>query len=109
MTRSRWILPALVLVAAGCGKSAPPPPPVTPAPATSTATDAAIAPDPVQPQPTTAAKTPAAAQPAADGGLRTMLARYLDADGQGGFRPNEKAATEVEKLAPQPGQLIPLV
>lgn len=105
MTRCVWILPALVLMAVGCGKSAPPPPAVTPAPVTATATDAPE-PDPVRPP--TIAATPPAARPSADNSLRSLLARYLDADGQGGWHLNDKAATEVEKLAPQTAQLISL-
>jgi HEAT repeat protein len=35
-----------------------------------------------------------------------VLARYLEADGQGGFRPNEQAATELEKLAPSADELV---
>src|SRR5262245_32430177 len=31
--------------------------------------------------------------------LRDLAARYLDADGQGGWHKNEKAATELEKLS----------
>ena len=32
--------------------------------------------------------------------LRSLLAQYLESDGHGGWRKNEKAATELEKLSP---------
>ena len=47
----------------------------------------------------TAAAT--APPPSAASPLRDLAARYLDSDGQGGWRTNEQAATELEKLGPQ--------
>lgn len=42
--------------------------------------------------------------------LRDLAARFLDSDGQGGWRKNEKAATELEKLNPEEiAQLWPLL
>lgn len=107
MTRYFWICIATTGLVAGCGRSTPPvpPPPATAAPVV-TATDPVLKPDTTATPPSTPTPSPMA-NPA--GGLRDVLARYLDADGQGGFRPNEKAATEVEKLAPPASQLIALL
>jgi HEAT repeat protein len=105
---SRWIglFTAWTCVAAGCSRSASTPPPVAP-PAVATANDKAIPADTaVQPP---ANPAPPTAKSGTDNGLRSLLARYLVSDGQGGWRPDEKAATEVEKLAPPASQLIPLL
>jgi len=37
-------------------------------------------------------------------GLEELIAGYLESDGQGGWRKNEKAATELEKLSPEESQ-----
>ena len=108
MLRSNWIPVALAIAAVGCGRSVPPPPPpVSTPPAVATAGDPSLPPNPAA-APTTAAP-PAVAPSASGGGLGELLAKYLDADGQGGYRPNEKAATELERLAPQASQLSPLL
>ena len=107
MPKPYWIVaPLLGLVAAGCGRTTPSaPPPVAPAPpATSAASDPVSPPAAV---PTPAA--PAAPAPPAASPLQRLLARYLDSDGAGGWRPNEQAATELEKLAPTPDQVLPLL
>lgn len=72
---------------------------------------------PAAPQPATvpSAKTadtaPATTSlPAADSRLRDLAARLLESDGQGGWRKNEKAATDLEKLSPdEVAQLWPLL
>ena len=107
MPRSIWIFVAtLILAAAGCGRSTPPaPPPSAPTPpATSAAADPA---PPAAAAPSTT--TPAPAPPVAESGLRGLFARYLNSDGAGGWRPNEQAATELEKLAPPADQVLPLL
>ena len=101
------LVAALLLAAAGCGPSAPPAPPATAPvpPQTNTAAD------PVQP--TTAASPPSAAPspapPSAESGLAGLMARYLKSDEAGIWRPDEQAATELEKLAPTAAQVLPLL
>ncbi|MBW8883678.1 MAG: hypothetical protein JF612_02645, partial [Planctomycetia bacterium] len=52
----------------------------------------------------------ASAPPSEDSRLHDLAARLLESDGQGGWRKNEKAATELEKLSPDGvGQLWPLL
>ena len=96
---------ALLAAALGCGSSrpAPAPPPTTvtqPSPASdarpasaNASAQSAAAPE-VKP-----ATTPIALQPAAN--LRNLAGRYIESDGAGGWRPNEKAALELEKLGPE--------
>jgi HEAT repeat protein len=57
--------------------------------------------------PTTAAESPAANQTQS---LRELAARLIESDGQGGWRTNEKAATELEKLGTEAtSSLLPLL
>ena len=106
MLRSIGIAAALAYAALGCGRSAPPTPPPTTPPAVATTSGPNLPETPSTP-PTTV--TPPATTPSAGGGLRELLTRYLDSDGQGGYRPNEKTATDLEKLAPKAEQLVPLL
>src|SRR5262245_17678511 len=56
------------------------------------------------------AKPANSAPPSGDSRFRDLAARLLDSDGQGGWRKNEKAATELEKLnAEEIEQLWPLL
>src|SRR5947208_3186441 len=104
---SFWL--ALALLAGGCAKPVPtltpPPGPVAVAPpATAEApnpTPQEAAPKPVTPL---APVTPPAA---VSSPLRDWLARYLPPDGSGS--PQEKAALELEKLAPTAAELLPLL
>ena len=105
MTRFAFALVFASLMAAGCRPSATPAPPATP-PAVQT--PVAEAPSDVNPALTTSPPTPPQPAPMS-GGLRDWLGRYLESDGAGGWRPNEKAATEVEKLAPSAKDLIALL
>jgi HEAT repeat protein len=95
---SRFALALIVAsLFAGCRPSATPaPPPTAQTPAAETPNDANAA----------ATASPTSPQPAPmSGGLRDWLGKYLESDGAGGWRPNEKAATEVEKLAPSAQEL----
>lgn len=94
------ILAALLCVSvAGCGGKNPPPAPQASAEPTLVET-------PVVPQksvagsPSPAKEPPPAASASTSPPLRDLVARYLQSDGQGGWRKNEKAATELEKLGP---------
>lgn len=102
-------LAILMAALAGCTKSAPPvpPPPVAPTPVTATPT----APATPEPQvPGSPLATPSPTPAAVAGGLRDSAARYLTSDGAGGWRVNELAATELDKLAPaQLNELLPLL
>jgi hypothetical protein len=92
MSRIVWVSSIVFLACLGCGakketaapavESTPTPQsPVTPAaPTVVTPTPASPAPDPTLTR------------------LRELLADYLASDGQGGWRKDEKAATELEKL-----------
>jgi HEAT repeat protein len=44
-----------------------------------------------------------------DASLRNLVASYVVSDGQGGLRPAEGPATELEKLNPRPDDLLPLM
>jgi HEAT repeat protein len=94
----------------GCSGSATPPAPSRPK------TDSVVNPAPAAPP--TSAKSHAtpeerptsSAPPSGDSRLRDLAARLLEGDGQGGWRKNEKAATELEKLSPEEvAQLWPLL
>jgi HEAT repeats len=114
-----WILRLAVVIAwfaiAGCGGKSGAPADAggsDPSSGSSSAAEAAT------PAPTAATTpTPIASAPAATSGppastaapLRDLVGRYLVSDGQGGWRPDEKAATELEKLAPDDSQLVPLL
>src|SRR5262245_61535901 len=93
------------VVTLGCGTSNPPPPPG----ATNTAANSgAPPPTVVVPSRSTAQPAPAPAQ--ATSPFRDLAAQYLDSDAQGGWRKNEKAATELEKLSPdEVAKLWPLL
>src|SRR5262245_29236111 len=102
LTRAALVCLAIV----GCHRGAPPSPP--PAETDSTAsTPAATPPTPAPP----AATSPVNSKPLLSASpLRELAVRYLDSDGQGGWRTNEKAATELEKLSPdEVAQLWPLL
>src|SRR5262245_26848961 len=108
---ARWLLFAFwtaAVVSTGCGqKPAPPaaqvepktaaanPPPTASSTAKNPASMPAVPPPTVEPKPV--------ASP-----LRDLAARYLQSDGQGGWRKNEAAATELEKLE-ETDQLWPLL
>src|SRR4051812_20273284 len=96
-------LPIAVLAAlfVGCARHSPPPAaaPDRSEPTTSRATQP-IAPAVSrvsEPTPSPAVLTP---PPAVNSPYRDLAARFLESDGQGGWRKNEKAATELEKLSP---------
>src|SRR4029453_4424827 len=94
----RLIWPALACAfIVGCNRAAPPPPP--PAETASTVPSPAMAPS--TPAPSAATSPVTSNPPPSASPLRDLAARHLDRDGQGGWRPNEKAATELEKLAPE--------
>src|SRR3954468_287088 len=94
----------------GCSGKATPP---APAPANSDNTPdvAPAAASAIAVSPTTKEQMPAAsAPPPGDSRLHALAARLLESDGQGGWRKNEKAATELEKLSPDEGRpLLPLL
>jgi len=101
-------------VATGCGSRSQPAAPSAAAPTGGPPADSSVRPAepapeiaPVQPQPTTST-SPSAATTASP--LRDLAARLIESDGQGGWRTNEKAATELEKLGPEGiAQLWPLL
>jgi hypothetical protein len=114
MFRTLILIGLLSALAAGCGTRPPanPPPPAAAAtdpPPSSTASrpaDPAPSTDPAKPQP--AAAPPASAS--AKSPVRDLAARLIESDGQGGWRRNEKAATELEKLGSEGiAQLWPLL
>src|SRR4051794_13160953 len=94
------------LTVAGCGKGQPPA-------TTKTETTASPAPDAPRRAPPAASAPvrPKAAATAPDPSpARDLAARYLESDGHGGWRKNEQAATELEKLAANAsGQIWPLL
>jgi HEAT repeat protein len=100
----------IVFVTSGCGKSPSPPPPKN----ESVTTIAEPSPSPA-PLPTAVPTKPVVQPPAntlapVASPYRDFAARYLDSDGQGGWRTNEKAATDLEKLGPdERAQLWPLL
>lgn len=122
---------ALLVVASGCGSSqpAPGPPPaaVRPAPSQPAATQGAT----VNPPTTAATSLPGSPVPAAGAtssaptasappsaapstttpnNLRDLAARYLESDGSGGWRTNERAALELERAGPDAAAgLLPLL
>src|SRR4051794_14471766 len=107
----RFVWTFVAVLACGCGAKQP---------AAPTATSDAVMPPAQQPAPSpVAAKTaapvtassPAAhASPPVSNRFRELVSRYLENDGQGGWRTNEKAATELEKLSPDDiAQLWPLL
>jgi hypothetical protein len=113
---NRLLFLALATTAlAGCGTSAGP---ASPAPVTAPAATAPASPPRPdvasakadQPDRTTTA-APATTPPAATpGSFRDLAARYVESDGSGGWRINELAATELEKLdGEQVVQLVPLL
>ncbi len=98
MSRFDCVFVMACLAAGGCRpNSAPAPAP--PAAETASASPAAAA----------APSAPPAAAPPSGEGLADLLARYLESDGSGGWRPNEKSATEIEKLAPSVKDLLALL
>jgi hypothetical protein len=104
MLRSLILLALLpALAAMGCR---PRPPAAPPAPQTSAARpDVTPAPARDEVPVTQPAKPPAnesapPPSPAASSPLRELAARLSESDGDGGWRTNEKAATELEKLGP---------
>lgn len=90
-----WLLLAALVMTGGCGKNPQEPPAVaettssTTPPAPATTPTASMAPAPPK----------AAAASTSPPPLRELAARYLESDGHGGWRKNEQAATELEKLA----------
>jgi HEAT repeat protein len=53
---------------------------------------------------------PAEPPPKPAGSVRELAARYLVSNGAGGWRPDEKAATEIERLGPEAtAQFLPLL
>lgn len=96
VARGAWLLITGLLLA-GCNAS----PPAAPAENATTPEETAPA---TTPPPAPAAAATAVAQPmpaaaAANAGpsVRDHVRQYLESDGQGGWRKNEKAATELEK------------
>ncbi len=106
MSRIVWITVVVLLACLGCGRKKDTAAPIVEA-----------APAPKSPAGTPAipavAAAPAPASPVADpllARLRDLLSRYLENDGQGGWRKDEKAATELEKLTTEEtSQLWPLL
>jgi len=106
----RFAITAGLAAALGCDYSQPapaPPPPM--ATQTTPATSPPATSAPSNAKPSTAATPPAAGaspttprtSPLPASGLRDLAGRYLESDGTGGWRTNEKAATELEKLGPE--------
>lgn len=94
-----FLIATSVLLISGCSSGSP-----APAPVTEKLTPPVIAPDST---PASAVSSAAAtssipkSQPAAaESRVRSLVAAYLVADGHGGWRKDEKAATELEKLTP---------
>ncbi len=131
--RSAVIVVASLVVVSGCGSSQPAP---APTPATQPAATQPAATQPVTTQSATAKTTTATTPPsspvpaagtksnppttpappittpsiAAPNNLRELAARYLEGDGSGGWRTNEQAALELEKLGPDvAARLLPLL
>jgi len=105
------MLPALAALGCGTRPAANPPPAAAatdppPSGSTSRPADPAPSTDAVKPQPTPASPAPASAKSP----VRDVAARLIESDGQGGWRTNEKAATELEKLGSEGiAQLWPLL
>jgi len=104
---NRLLLVALALPAlAGCGTSAAPtaPAPAAAPPSAAPTTSASAEDSParsVEPEGGNAAAPAKAASPSGAGtlgSLRDLAARYVQSDGRGGWRINEQAATDLEKL-----------
>lgn len=122
----RYLVAGLLVTAlSGCRPSQPvaapaptAPPPVQPADAvpSTTSPESSSSDTPSVESPTTEPATPTqpidspAPPPADQSNLAMLAARLIDSDGQGGWRINEKAATELERLGPQAGdELLPLL
>jgi HEAT repeat protein len=96
----------LLVTATGCGNKNPP---TSPEPSASAA-PIETPPAPQKPAPAPPKEPTSAAPASTSSPLRDVVGRYLESDGQGGWRKNEKAATELEKLGPdQTAQLWPLL
>lgn len=108
------ILTLLTLLCTGCGGGGPAPAPRQTTSTATTAPDQAEQADRDKASGTAAngsssASSPAAAGPRAND-VRDLAARYVVSDGQGGWRPDERAATELEKLGPAAvNDLLPLM
>src|SRR5262249_42841214 len=108
MNRILGLIGLFSIAALGCSGNAK-----SPEPAQANSDSGSYAPPPA---PAVSVKTDSDAKPAnsappsGDSRLRDLAARLLDSDGQGGWRKNEKAATELEKLnAEEVAQLWPLL
>ena len=106
----------LAVAVAGCGTSAPPPPAAPPVAASGSTGSAPAEAAPGAAAPAVAPAAPVAQPPAspppptAGNPLRELAARHLEATGEGGWRPNEQAATELEKLdAAAVAGLVPML
>ena len=123
-----------LVVASGCGSSQPapaPPPAARPAPTQPATTQGATVNPPTNPPTAAATSLPGGPAPAAGtasnppttpalpsavpstttpNNLRELASRYVESDGAGGWRTNEQAATELEKLGPGAAEgLLPLL
>jgi len=110
MSRS-FVLGLAAVLACGCGEKHPAAPAATAGPVAPAEQQQASSPVSAKPAAPTGASSPAApASPPATNRFRELVSHYLDSDGNGGWRTNEKAATELEKLAPDEiAQLWPLL
>src|SRR5262245_51877878 len=110
MNRILGLIGLISVAAIGCSGNAKPP---EPAKADSNSVSHAPPPAPAvtaKTAPERDLKPARSAPPSGDSRLRDLAARLLDSDGQGGWRKNEKAATELEKLnAEEIAQLWPLL
>jgi HEAT repeat protein len=94
----------------GCSRSTMPPAPEHAKPENIASTAPAAAPASLAPSVTPDQKPTSSVPPSGNSRLRELAARLLESDGQGGWRKNEKAATELEKLnAEEVAQLWPLL
>ena len=108
-----WFVVAAGALAAGCDSSVPTPPPATPTSSTSSAPSE----QPSAPTGRPATQSPATRAPTSIPGpptneqatLRELVERYVVSDGQGGWRPAEGPATELEKLDPRAADVLPLL
>ena len=116
LRRTFICLAVIVLCATGCSPKAPAPPEHPAEKANASSEPVAASPShsvvqPATPSEQPASKTPAAAsRPEIDPALRNLASRLIVGDGHGGWRRDERAATDLEKMGPDAlGRMWPLL